>query len=298
MRKALKYGIFVAMALLLVSILVLAMTFSLPEMKEFKDVRIKELNGQKVQADFICTVRNDNFYGLRAYDLDYVVSFRDTVIGTGKVEKVHLQANSATELTLPAFIELQGIAAIHKTMLATPQCTLEIFIDGRFSRLRYRHEYVAEAVISPKSLLSSLLDKAFAESGPEFKNIKLESISRSKSKFQATAEFKNPLPISYSVTSMDMKASGKKMRGKVSGEWKLARELKVKPGDLVSIPIALEISNLEAGKDILTKVFNRLQRYYVWGTVQVDLDGMKYEIPVEGVFEFDVLRRKWEFKNP
>jgi hypothetical protein len=96
---------------------------------------------------------------------------------------------------------------------------------------------------------------------------------------------------------MDMKVSGKKMRGEVSGEWTLGKKILVSPGALINIPITVEISNLETGKDILTKMFNRIQKYYVWGTVKVDLDGMEYEIPVEGVFEFDILKQKWEFKN-
>lgn len=297
MNKLVKYGILGGLGLLIVFGLVLAATFSLPELEEFREIRIKEMQEQQLLTDFICTVRNDNFYALRAYDLDYVVSYQDTIIGSGKVEKVRLGANAVTELSLPASLELQGITATHSTMLASPQCTLRILINGRFSRLRYRHEFVAEAVISPKSLLSSMLDKAFAEAGPEFKNVRLSSISPSISRFQADAEFKNPLPIPYSVTEMDMKVSGEKTRGEEIGQWKLGKPVEVAAGGLARIPVKVELSNKRATKDILSNVFNRLKKYYVWGSIQVDLNGMKYDIPVEGIFEFDILRQKWEFKN-
>ncbi|MEM0997226.1 MAG: LEA type 2 family protein [Bacteroidota bacterium] len=297
MQRRLLRIFLVLLLLIAVAVGIIAATFAVPELVEFQDLEVKGLEDQQLKAELHCQIRNDNFFALSAYALDYVVSYHDTVIGTGQMPQLKLPANTVSDLALPADIDLPGVISLHPSLFDRSSAELEVLLSGEFSRLHYRHTVAVTATISPKELISELLDQALAEAQPEFQNIRLTALSPKASQFRCTAVFQNPLAIPYTISAMDLEFSSKGMHEASSGKWSLKAPASVKANGTGKIPVDLEIANLSTGKDLLKGVFKGKIQYYTWGEVTVDLAGLNYPVPITGRFELDPLRQKWGFKN-
>ncbi len=296
MKNRLKWILLGLLGIILIGGGILWATFGLPEFIGIDGMEIVGKEGDDVKARVNARVYNPNFYSLGATELTYVIAYRDTVLGQGELAELELSGGDTTLVELDAVMDLKGIFSVYKTMLAQPQCTLQVHLDGKFTSLNYRESLQIENVVAPGDLLQQLLGQMMEGNSLEFKELKWKPKSVRKSGFSFMVEFKNPAPLPFTVKEIRMEFSREGYGNGKTGEWKLDSPIDVQPEGIVRIPGDVEIENLKAGTDLVTGIFKGEVKYYTVGTLVLGLEGFDFEIPIQGKFIFDLGTQegRWE----
>ena len=297
MKSRLKWILLGLLGIILIGGGILWATFSMPEFIAIEGMEVLGKEGEDIESRVTAKIYNGNFYALGASDLTYVISYRDTVLGRGELAEMDLPGGDTTDVELDAVMDLKGIFSVYKTMMAQPQCTLQIHLDGTFTSLNYHESLQIDNVVAPGELLQQLLGQMMNESSLEFTELKWKPQSLKKSGFEFKVEFENPAPLPFEIKDIRMEFSRDGYGQGKTGEWQMEEPIAVQPNGTVRIPGSVEIDNLQAGADLFTGVFKGEVKYYSVGTLVLGLEGFDFDIPIRGKFIFDLKTQEGRWEN-
>src|SRR6188768_2888815 len=100
--KKLKWIVLTFMFLLISAVGLLVLTFKMPELGSVEDIKIEGMEGNHLSSTITANIYNPNFYALGARKVDYILTYRDTVIGKGSLKDgFSLVSGDTTRLEMP-----------------------------------------------------------------------------------------------------------------------------------------------------------------------------------------------------
>lgn len=296
MKKKLLWASLSLLLVALLSVGVVAATFEMPSMEGVDEIEILRLRGKDLEAQVHARIHNGNWFGLGARRLDYLVTYRDTVVGKGKLAELSLPAGDTTAIALPVDMALGGIFAVHKAMLAQDRCALDIHLEADFTFLNIRHGLDLRADVEPKDFIEDVMRVAFEGDGVSVEELKWEGSDLSQSAFAFLTVVKNPLDVDLELRSVALEVFNEGQRGSRLGEWRLAKPQPLPAQYSTRVPGRMELRHLEAGKGMLGTVLKGELRLDAVGKVQMALAGLVFDIPLDGklVFGMPGGKGRWE----
>ena len=296
MKNKIKWFIFLTLLLLIAVVGLLALTFKVPDFAGIDAIEIEGMDGKQLKASIQAKVYNPNFYGLSARKIDYIVTYRDTVIGKGVLPQgLSLSAADTTQLSLPLTMELDAIFAVYKSMLGLRRCKLDIHLDGEFTFLHYRHGLDLETEVETDKFISQILGKSLGSEDLSMEEMRWKSTNLKTSEFSFVSVVKNPLDIPLELRSLDIVLynEGKSSR---AGAWKMEKATPLKPQYSTRLPGSIQVNHLGASAGVINTVFKGELRFDAKGTMVLQLADLPFEIPIEGKVVIDPKTGKgrWE----
>jgi LEA14-like dessication related protein len=275
---------------------IVAVTFKMPEFAGMDEIALHDMEHGDLQATITARIFNPNFFALGAAKVDYVVSYRDTVIGKGELPQgLSLAASDTTPLELPVAMNLNGIFAVHKSMLRKAKCKLDIHLNGEFTFLHYRHGLDLQVEIEPEKFIQQVLGKSMGSDGISLEEMHWKSSKIDESTIEFVTLVKNPLDISLNLKSLDIKLYAETNQS-LAGEWKLEKSLPLKPQYSTRMPGSMTLHHLAATMSVIGGVFRGEMKFDAKGMMIVELADLPFEIPIEGQVIVDARTGKgrWE----
>jgi LEA14-like dessication related protein len=276
-----------------------AATFKMPEMVGMDGIEIQALDeGDKgLNAAVKGRIFNGNFFSLSARKLDYLVTYNDTILGRGKYADVlTLASGDTTELELPMKLELQAIAAVHKSMLGQQKCALDIHLEGEFTSLHYAQGMDFTTEINPEEFIQDIIGHSMGNDAMHVEELTLKEANLKTSQFGFVSIVKNPLNLPLEIKALALTFYGQGDAVNPAGNWKTDKAIPLPPLYSTRVPGTVVIQHLAAGKGAVTTILTGEIRYDTKGTLTLQLADLVFEVPIAGTVVFDPVTRKgrWE----
>ncbi len=280
--KKLKWISLSLLLLLVAAVAVVGLTFSMPEFAGMDQIEIQGMEGKQLAATLTAKIHNPNFYSLGARKLDYIVTYHDTLIGRGSLpDGLSLTAGDTSRLQLPVKLELNGIFAVHKSMLKRDKCKIDIHLDAEFTYFHFRQGLDLSTEIAPEKFIQQVLGNSLGSDDLELVEMKWKSTKLQTSEFSFVSVVKNPLDIPLDLQSLELKLHNEGSKRK-AGEWKLEKPMTLKPKYSTRLPGSIEINHLNAGLGVVNTIFTGELRFDAEGIMVLQLAGLPFEIPLAG----------------
>lgn len=295
-KKLIWIGVGLVALLLIVGGILIA-TFKIPEFKGIVNFEVLELEGKELHAQVSGQVYNGNFYSLSARNLEYLVTYHDTLLGKGKLpEGISLAGGDSTLLELPFTLELQAIFALHKSMLRQSKCKLDIHLVGDFTQLHVTRGFDITMEVDPKQLLKDVLGHSMGDSPIKIEELTWKGGDLKQSSFSFVSVVKNPLDLDLELKTMVLAFFVEGNQADTAGHWQLDKPVALKPQYGTRVPGTVQIQNIEAGKGIVKTIFTGEIRYPARGLLTLQLANLTFEVPLEGTVVLDPKSGKgrWE----
>ncbi len=296
MKLKIKWIVILLFLMLIAGAALIAFTFKMPEFSGVDEIKIEGMDGKQLSATIQAKVYNPNFYALGARKVDYIVTYRDTVIGKGALPQgLSLSGGDTTQLSLPLMMELDGIFAVYKSILRKPKCALDIHLEGEFTFLHYQHGLDLQTEVEADKFIQQILGKSLGSDDLGMEEMRWKSTNLKTSEFSFVSVVKNPLDIPLDLRSLDIVLynEGKSSR---AGEWKLENAIPLKPKYSTRLPGSIQINHLGASAGVINTVFKGELRFDAKGTMVMQLADLVFEIPINGKVVIDPKTGKgrWE----
>jgi LEA14-like dessication related protein len=284
MKKKIKWIILGTVLLLIAVVAYLGLTFKAPEFAGLDGIEIEGMKGKKLESTIQVKIYNPNFYGLSAAKLDYIVTYRDTVLGRGSLPKgLTLEGGDTNKLQLPVTLELDGVFAVHQSMLRKPKCKLDIHLEGEFTFLHIQQGLDLQAEIEPTQFIKDILGKSLDSEALHLEEMEWKSSKLQTSEFSFVSVVKNPFDIPLDLQALDLKLYNTGSTTSLAGEWKLAQAVPLKPQYSTRVPGTIELSHLGTGRGVATSILTGELRFDARGLMVLQLATLPFEVPIEGV---------------
>lgn len=292
--------LYVLLALLGVVALLLgigAATFSMPELVRVDGIEVLELEERDLKAQLKARIYNGNFYSLSASKLEYITTYRDTVIGRGKLrEGLSLAGGDTTTVEMPMDLNLDAIFAVYKSMLRERKCKLDIHLEGSFTKLGIARGLDLEMEMAPDSFLQSVVGGSLGDGGVKLEEMQWKRGDLKGSDIAFVALVKNPIKVPLELRKMEMAFLPEDSRTDTAGRWWLEKAVTLQPDYTTRMPGTVHLLHLAAGKGIVESIFKGEIRYAAVGKVTLGLARLDFEVPLEGTVVIDPKDQKvrWE----
>lgn len=297
MKKKIRILLGVTLLLLVGAGTYLGLTFKLPEFAGVEAIEMGDLQGRVLHATITTKIFNPNFYSLGARKVDYLISYRDTVIGRGKLQEgLSLLGGDTTHLKLPVEMELNGIFAVYESMLDAPKCKLDIHLDGEFTFLHYHHGLDLQADIAPEKFIQDVMGKSMTGDDLRLEELHWESSNLRSSQVRFVSVVKNPLDIPLILKSLDIRLYNPLGAKSLAGHWMLSTRSVLKPQYQTRLPGAMTLDHLAGIAGLAGGALTGKLKYRMEGMMVVELADLPFEIPLAGNLEFDTQtgNGRWE----
>jgi LEA14-like dessication related protein len=302
LKKKLIWMALGVVALVVIVVAVVAATFKMPEFVGMDGIEIQEIkpedpDGSGLKAVVKGRIYNANFFSLSARNLEYLVTYQDTVLGRGKFEgKLTVGAGDTTELALPLRLGLEAIAAVHKTLLGHEKSVLDIHLEGEFTSLGYARGLDFQTEIDPAEFMRQIIGRIMEYDSPKMEEVTLKEASLKSSQFSFVSMVFNPLEVPLELKTLEMTFYPQGDAVNAAGNWKMEKAIPLAPHYSTRVPGTVVIQHLQAGKGVVTTILTGEIRYDAKGKLKLGLADHEFEVPVEGVVVLDPVTRKgrWE----
>jgi LEA14-like dessication related protein len=274
--------------LLVIVVGYVAATFQVPEFAGMDEIEIQELEGHDLHAEAKGRIYNGNFFAITARNLEYVVTYQDTVLGRGKLkEGFSLAAGDTTLVTLPLELGLEAICAVHTSMLKQRRCKIDIHLEGEYTSLHYAQGLDFSTEIDPDEFLKQVVGHSLGSSPISFEELTWKAGNLKTSEFSFVSVIMNHLDLPLELKAMTLIFYAEGENSAPAGDWKLDKPVPLQPKYSTRIPGTVKIHHLEAGKGAITTIFTGEIRYRTEGTLTLKLADLEFEIPIDGTVAFD-----------
>lgn len=297
MKKKLLYGSLAVVAVLGIVLGVLAATFSMPELAGVDGIEVLELEEHDLKAQLNARIYNGNFYSLSASKLEYITTYRDTVIGRGKLrEGLSLAGGDTTLVEMPMDLNLDAIFAVYKSMLRERRCKLDIYLEGNFTKLGIERGLDLQMEMEPDSFLQSVVGGSLGDGGVKLEEMQWKRGDLKGSDIGFVALVKNPIKVPLELKAMDMAFLPEDSRTDTAGHWWMEKPVTLQPNYTTRMPGTVHLLHLATGKGIVAGILKGEIRYAAVGKVTLGLANLAFEVPLEGTVVIDPKEQKvrWE----
>jgi|GEM_PF-5599335 len=258
-----------------------ACSFEEPYLERVSKVKILNVQDNKLTLQIIAIIRNTNNVSATLTEVKTDIYLYDKIAGSSILSKeIQIKADDTTSVILSVILDLPMMSEIFPKMLAEDSTLMTMTGIYKMEKWFFTKniEKTSKCYLHTKDELQKCMNDD-SENLFKITSFMPVEIGTSDTKFNLTAEIKNPYPFSYNLEHIDLSAVMENTRDTVGIiHYSIPSEIKAKGSQQIVLTADLLYKGFFSSiGDVL---FGGTKYMVINGTATISINGLKFTLPV------------------
>ena len=252
----------------------------------------KQVNGD-IFAEAVLVMRNEALISYSGSDINFKVFYKNKQIANGTcIGPVSFDKNVNQCIKSSIVFHTDLLLNNLNDLLQKDSILLNVKVNGLFSDLKININASIDTYIKTNDLLNSTISSFLSDSSFKVEKLFLKKIELNNSVIEHHIRFTNPLPMEYTLNSIEFNVFGDDQKHNKVAIWSNSYNKTILPNTTDTIQGSIILNNANT---ILTGIFKTISgnnTYYIVGKVKILFQGKIIEVPINIQFVLDLINQK------